>query len=203
MFGVFLVDTRFSVPVACLIVAALQIVPGANRQLLPLGVLLIMATLIQVGSAGAAMRACDRHYSELRTALRVVPRGAILTAVMEDESPLPGVRCSDLRVYDHILQLITLERSGYSPDFFARVTAVVVRGNMPTDEDPWPAHLVTSDMLPLSGYLLWMHFGNHDRPVPPGLTLLRSGSFFSLYSICELARPRDPGVIRILNVLSR
>ncbi len=183
VFGVFLVDLRFPVATACLTIAALQIVPGADKRLLPLGMLLIAATLVQVWSAGAAMRACDRHYSELRTALRVVPRGAILTAVKEVESPAPGVRCSDLRVYDHIPQLITLERSGYSPDFFARVTAVAVRGNLPTDEDPWPAHLVTSDMLPPSGYLLWMHFGNHDRLVPPGLMLLHKGSFFDIFLI--------------------
>ncbi len=183
MFGVFIVDLRFPVATACLTIAAVQIVPGANRQLLPLGVLLVAATLVQVGSAGAAMRACDRHYSEIRIALRAVPRGSILTAIEEVELPAPGVRCSNLRIYDHIPQLITLERSGYSPGFFARVTSVALRGNLPTDEDPWPAHLVTSDMLPQNGYLLWMHFGNHDRPVPPGLTLLHSGSFFNLFSI--------------------
>ena len=37
-------------------------------------------------------------------------------------------------------------------------------------------------MLPRHGYVLWMHFGDHDRPVPPGLLPLREGSFFTLYA---------------------
>ncbi len=182
-FGVFFVDMRFPVIGAYLAAAAIRAAPGATRRWLPLVLALTAAALVQAGSAGEAMRACDRQYGELRAALQMVPRGATLTAVQETEAPAPGVPCTNLRVYDHMPQLITLERSGYSPDFFARVTAVTVRDGQPTDRDPWPAHLVTPDMLPPSGHLLWMHLGNHARPVPPGLTLLRGGSFFDLFSI--------------------
>ena len=182
-FGVSVVDLRFPVAVACLAIAAVRVAPGADRRLLPLAPLLIVAALVQIGSAGAAMRTCDRHYSELRGALRDLPRGTILTAVQEIEAPAPGIPCNDPSVYIHMPQLVTLERSGYSPDFFARVTTVTVRDGQAADRNPWPAHLVTSDILPRSGYLLWMHLGNHDRPVTPGLTLLRGGSFFDLFSI--------------------
>ncbi len=182
-FGVFIVDLRFPVAAACLAIAGLQLAPGAGRRLLPLGLLLTGAVLVQAGSAGVAMRACDRQYGELRTALQAVPRGIVLTAVKEEEAPAPGVRCSDLRVYDHMPQLLTLERSGYSPDFFALVTGVTARDGQPTDRDPWPAHLVTPDMLPSGGHLLWMHLGNRTRPVPTGLVLLHGGSFFDLFSI--------------------
>ncbi len=182
-FGVFLGDMRLPVAAAYLAVAAMRVRPGAGPQLLPLGLLLAAAVLVQVGSAGLAMRACDRQYGELRAALQVVPRGAVLTAVVEDDAPAPGFTCRNLNVYDHMPNLVTLERSGYSPDFFARATAVAVRGGLPTDRERWPAHLITPDMLPLGGHLLWMHLGNHTRPVPPGLTLLHSGSFFDLFSI--------------------
>jgi len=182
-FGVFFVDLRFPAIGAYLAVAAIRAAPGATRRWLPLALALAAAGLVQAGSAGGAMRACDRQYGELRAALQMVPRGAILTAVQETEAPAPGVPCTNLRVYDHMPQLVTLERSGYSPDFFARVTAVTVRDGQATDRDPWPAHLFTPDMLPPAGYLLWMHLGNHARPVPLGLTLLHSGSFFDLFSI--------------------
>ena len=79
-------------------------------------------------------------------------------------------------------QFMTLDRSGYSSDFFAQVTPVAVRDGRATDAAPIRTHLLTPDMLPRHGYVLWMHFGNHDRPVPPGLSPLREGSFFTLYA---------------------
>lgn len=191
--GVFFVDLRLPVAAACLALAAMRVAPGAARRLLPLGPLLTAAMLAQVGSAGWAMRTCDRQYDELRAALQAVPRGVVLTAVREIEAPDPGVLCGGPIVYDHMPQLVTLERSGYSPDFFARVTAVTVRGGLPTDLNPLPAHLVTAGMLPPGGHLLWMHLGNRTRLVPPGLTLLRSGSFFDLFSISQAAPDQGGG----------
>ena len=179
--GVFLDDTRLPVAAAYMVVAAMGIVPGAGRRLLPWGALLVVAVLVQVGSAGEALRTCDRQYGELRAALHSVPLGSVLISVQED-APAPGVRCSDVRVYDHMAQLVTLERSGYSPTFFSRVTGVGVQSGVPEEEGLKFTKSVTADMLLPGRYLLWIHLGNHDRPVPPGLTLLRSGSFFDLFS---------------------
>ena len=180
--GVFLDDARLPVAAAYVAIAAVGIVPGAGRKLLPWGALLAAAVLVQVGSAGVALRACDRQYGELRAALHAVPRGTILISVQED-APAPGVRCSDVRVYDHMAQLVTLERSGYSPTFFSRVTGVGVRSGVPEEGGLKFTKSVTADVLLPGGYLLWMHLGNHGRPVPPGLTLLYGGSFFDLFSI--------------------
>jgi len=187
--GVFLDDARLPVAAAYLAVAAVGIVPGAGRRLLPWGALLVGAMLVQVGSAGAAMRACDGQYGELRAALQAVPRGDILVSAQEEDAPAPGVRCSVLRVYDHMAQLVTLERSGYSPTFFSRVTGVGVQSGVPEEEGLNFTKSVTPDVLLPGGYLLWIHLGNHDRPLPLGLTLLRSGSFFDLFSIAGELRP--------------
>ena len=181
-FGVFIVDLRFPVAAAALAVAGLQVASGTGR-LRPVVPLLIGAVLAQVSFAGWEMRVCDRQYSEFRAALQIVPRGSVLTSVQEVEAPMSGIPCSHLRVYEHMPQLITLDRSGYSPDFFANVTSVAVRDGRPSDQEPWPAHLVEPGMLMPGAYLLWMHLGNHTRPVPPGLTMLHSGSFFDLFSI--------------------
>ena len=181
-FGVFIIDLRFPVAAALLAISGLQIVPN-KKCLLPVAFLLVGAMLLQIGFISLELRACDRQYSEFRAALEVVPRGSVLMSVKEIETPVSGVPCSRLRVYEHMPQLVTLERSGYSPGFFAQVTAVAVRDDRPTDQEPWPAHLVAPEMLLPGAYLLWMHLGNHTRPVPPGLTMLHSGSFFDLFSI--------------------
>ena len=186
--GVFLDDSRLPVAAAYMVVAAVGIVPGAGRRLLPWGALLVVAVLVQVGSAGEALRTCDRQYREFRAALHSVPRGTVLISVQED-APASGVRCSDVRVYDHMAQLVTLERSGYSPTFFSRVTGVGVRSGVPEEEGLKFTKSVTADMLLPGSDLLWIHLGNHDRPVPPGLTLLQSGSFFDLFSTAGERRP--------------
>ena len=180
-FGVTLVDLRFPTAAVCLAAAAVRLEPGAARARVPLGLALAAGVLVQAGSASAEMQACDRQYSELRAALEKVPRGAVLTAVLED-NPAQGAECSTLPIYNNMPLLVTTERSGYNPAFFAQATGVSVRGGLPTDQKPWPAHLVTAESLPRGGYLLWMHLG-HRRPAPPGLVLLRGGSFFDLFSV--------------------
>lgn len=183
MFGVVLVDLRFPVAGACLAIAALSITPGLGRRLMPIAAALAAAMLIQTGSAATDMLACSNQYAELRVALQAVPRGEVLTAVAEYASPAPGVPCTILPIYDHVSQLITLDRSGYSPDFFGYTTSVKARGGQVSDTDPIPAHLLTADMLPQQGYVLWMHLGNRTRPIPPKLIPLRNGSFFDLFAI--------------------
>ncbi|HEY0205716.1 MAG TPA: hypothetical protein VGC15_16345 [Acetobacteraceae bacterium] len=182
MDGVLLGDMRLPAAAAYMFVAAVSVVPGTGKKLLPLGMLLAAAIMMQVGSAAVAMRACDGQYGELRAALQAIPRGAILVSAQEQNAPAPGVRCSDLRVYDHMAQLVTVERSGYSLGFFAPATAVNVRSGLPVLLEMLFTESFKSEYLRETGYLLWIHLGNHDRPLPPGLTLLRSGSFFDLFS---------------------
>jgi len=179
--GVYLVDMRFPAVGAVLAAAALRIAPGAGLRLAPVTLLLAAAAVAEVGSAAGAMHACDGQYRELRAGLQAVPRGAVLDAVAETQAPVPGVPCTSLSIHAQMAQLVTIDRSGYSPAFFANSTAVGVRGGLPTDTYPTPAHLVTDDVPPRHGYLLWMHMGNH-RPLPPSLTLLHAGSFFSVFA---------------------
>ncbi len=187
--GVLLGDMRLPAVAAYMVIAAVSVAPGAGRRLLPLGALLVAAVLMQVGSAAVAMRACDGQYGEFRAALQDIPRGAILVSAQEENAPAPGVRCSDVRVYDHMAQLITLDRSGYSLGFFAPATAVNIRSGLPVLQEMLFTGSFRPEYLQKIDYLLWIHLGNHDRPVPPGLTLLRSGSFFDLFSTAEKPRP--------------
>ena len=133
---------------------------------------------MQTGSAAQALHACDRDYRELRTALAAVPRGAVLHAVLNYGAPDGAARCAR-QAYIHMPQLVTIERSGYSPDFFARLTPVAVRDGLQADTKPTDAASFTPDMLPRGGHVLWMHMGG---PVPalPGVAVLHHGSFFDL-----------------------
>ena len=180
--SVSMIDLRFPIVALCLAIAALSITPGAGWPLWPVPLVLAGATLFQVGSAATALRACDRQYTEVRAALQAVPPGEVLTAVQETEHLAPGSECTNLPIYENLPLLTVLERSGYNPGFYAAVTPVMVRDGRATDSGPIRAHRLTPDMLPRPGYVLWMHFGNHDRPIPPGLTPLREGSFFTLYA---------------------
>ena len=79
----------------------------------------------------------------------------------------------------HMPQLVTIERSGYSPDFFARTMPWGCATACPRMQQPADAAAFTPDMLPRGGHVLWMHMG---RPVPalPGVAVLHHGSFFDL-----------------------
>lgn len=183
MVGALLVDLRFPTSAACLALAALRASAGSGWRLLPAGLAAAAFFLVQIGSAATEMQGCDRQFGEVREALATVPRGAVLTAVLEEEHPAPGVPCSHPLSYFHVSQLVTLERSGYSPDFFAYLKPVSVRNGLLADAKPLDAASLTSAELPLSGYILWMHFGNRARPVPPGLATLHRGSFFDIYAV--------------------
>jgi hypothetical protein len=127
------------------------------------------------------MHRCDGQYAELREALAMLPRGVDLSTVLERTEPVPDVACTRLPIYPHMAQLIIIDRSGYAADFFARVTSVGVRGGRTTDTDPRLASTFTSSTAE-ARYVLWINLGRF-RPIPPGLVLLRHGSFFDLWTV--------------------
>ncbi len=181
-FGVFGTDYRFSVAAACLALAGLRLTSPSLSRALPIAAALAVLTVVHVADVAVLMHHCDGQYTELRGALAALPRGAELTTVLERTEPAPGIACTKLPIYQHISQLVTIDRSGYAPDFFARVTSVAVRDGRRTDTDP--AFAKTFTAAPAAGYVLWIHLG-HPRPVPRGLVLLRRGSFFDLWAVAR------------------
>jgi hypothetical protein len=177
IYGIGLIDYRFAVPAACLALAGLRLaVPSARA----IGAALVLFMAAHVADVTLLMHRCDQQYGELRQALAALPRGAVLATVLEWTEPKAGVACTNLPIYLHMSQLVTIDRSGYAPDFFSAVYPVAVRGGLPTDTDPTPADAFTA--APASGYLLWINLGR-ERPVPDRLVLLRRGSFFDLWSV--------------------
>jgi hypothetical protein len=179
-FGVAFTDYRFVVPAACLALAGLRLTPAALPRALAIAAVVALLTVMHVADVSALMRRCDGQYAELRRALAVLPRGAELTTVLERAEPKPSIACTELPIYFHIAQLVTIDRAGYAPDFFSIVTSVAVRGGRPADTEPASAEKFKA--APAAGYVLWIHLGR-PRPVPTGLVLLRRGSFFDLWAV--------------------
>jgi len=178
--GVGLVDMRFPPVAAALAIAAIRLT-GSGRQVLPVFVVLGVAAVAQIGSAAVVNHACGPQFQEMRDALAEVPRGTVLTAVLESDAPVPGASCTGMPIYEHMPQLFIIDRSGYSPDFFGLVTSVTARDGRETDFFPIQTHEMKADSLPAHGRILWMHRGNRTRPIPPDLKLVHAGSFFDLY----------------------
>lgn len=179
VFGVALVDRRFPLAAACLVLAGLRLAGPARRWTLPVAVVTTLLTVAHVADVSFLMHGCDGQYAELRGALTVLPRGAELTTVREMTETAPGAACTRLPIYTHMAQLVTIDRSGYASDFFALVTSVAVRDGRPSDSGNIDAEAFK--VAPPASYVLWIHFG-HRRPGPPGLVLLHRGSFFDLWA---------------------
>lgn len=184
--GVGLNDYRLMVPALCLAFAGLRLTrPPPLRAVLLVGAAVALGIALRVADVVAATQRCDRQYAELADALDALPRGAEMATVLERSDPAPAQVCTTLPVYDHIGSLVTIRRSGLSPDFYVNVTGVAVRGARTTDTSPMDADNFTT--APTQGYLLWLHLG-HPRPVPPGLALVRRGTFFDLFAAAPAAR---------------
>lgn len=178
--GVALVDYRFPVPAVCLLLAGSRLAnPSPSRRAWFVAAVLLLAC-VRVTDVASAMRRCNADYAEMRGALTMLPRGAVLTEVRELTDPRPGSRCTLLPVYEHVSSLITIDRSGYSPDFFSRVTSVAVRDGLTSDAQPMNADAFVQ--APPEGYVLWLHFG-HRRQAPPGLERMYEGRFFDLWAV--------------------
>ena len=182
-FGVSLIDGRFPVAAVCLFLAGLRLTPAAPLRLaLPVAAVVALLTAAHVADVALLMHRCDGQYAELRRGLATLPRGAELSTVLEWKAPAPAGACTNLSIYQQMPQLVTIDRSGYEPRFYALTTSVGVRGGRQSDVEPMGADKFAT--APKSGYVLWIHFG-HRRPVPPHLMVLWRGSFFDLWAVAR------------------
>lgn len=170
--GISWVNLRLPVVAACFGIAAIRF--GGSPAW---GWAVAGLVLIRTASVSATMAACAPDYAELRQAMQSLPRGVVLTPVLERTDPVHS--CSWLPVYEHAGNLVTVERSGLSADFFARTTSVT-SGTATTDQ--MAAEMGRTGAVPLTGYVLWMHLGR-SRPRPPGAAVVIQGSFFDLLRI--------------------
>lgn len=179
-FSIDILDYRFPLTAFCLIAAGLRLTKTA-RRFAPLVIVALMAlTAVRVVDVSTVMSRCDRQYAELRDGFAPVPRGAELTTVLERAEPERAATCTDLPIYNHMAQLITIDRSGYASGIFSWTTGITARGGRATDTIPISAHAFLTP--PLSRYVVWFHLGR-ERPAPAGLALLRHGGFFDLWAV--------------------
>ena len=179
--GISWVNLRLPLVAACFAVAAIRFSGSPAWGLVVAGLV-----LMRTASVTATMAACAPDYAELRQAMQALPRGVVLTPVLEREAPVRS--CSWLPVYEHAGNLVTIERSGLSTDFFGRTTSVISRA---ATTDQIAAEMEIAGSVPLRGHALWMHLGR-SWPLPPDAAILVHGSFFDLLRIDPAPELPDP-----------
>lgn len=173
--GIFATNVRLPTVAVCLLLASVRLRSGVPfRAWAPLAAWLVLLLVVQTGAVAWQMASCGPDMQELRAAMAALPRGTVLMNVQERSGP--GGRCAGSTFYEHMGDLITIDRSGYSEDFFGDSTSVASR--------LYPANIYAPsadvvDPARLSGTVLWMHMGVH-RPAMQALEMLHDGSFFSL-----------------------
>jgi hypothetical protein len=196
LYGESLFNLRFPVVSACLFLAGLQLAPTLPARTVAIAALIGLLTAAQVADVSILTHQCDLQYAEARDAFAALPRGARVTTVISDRSPGSDRACTTLPIYEHMAQLVTLDRSGDSSSFFGRLTSVSPRGALPADERP---ETPETFVAPSDGFVFWVRLGG-ALPSPTGLSLVRRGSFFDLWATkgSELAAPAaiDPVLLK-------
>ena len=109
--------------------------------------------------------------------MAALPRGVVLVPILERYAATRA--CSSLPLYQHIANLITLERSGVSTDIFTKTVSVHTR-TTPADREA--VEMADATPTDLGAYTLWVHRGAR-RSLPPGAAILAAGSFFDLLRV--------------------
>ena len=186
--GVSWINLRVPLVAACFALAAVRLggsaplgTPSVTTSGTPSIILWSVAlaglVLVRTASVASTMVACAPDYAALRRAMQALPRGAVLTPVLEREAPVHS--CSWLPVYEHAADLVTLERAGLATDFFTRTMSVAGRG-APTDIKAVEMGEVTPGDL--GQFVLWMHLGR-AWPLPAGAVVLAREPWFDLLRI--------------------
>lgn len=178
LFGIGLIDERFPVVAVVLIAAGIKLKSRLLSITPAITLMLLALAVVHVVEVSRSMRRCDVQYAEVRAAINLIERGGEVTTVLEEADQTPISRCTRMPIYNHLAQLITIDRSGYTPEIFSSTTGVFPRDGRAHGQVPIPADAFQT--IPSTKFVLWLHFGI-ARPVPPGLTVVREGSFFTLW----------------------
>lgn len=207
LLGVWGVDFRLPLVLACLVAAGSRVeLPDAR-----IGAAVVAAGLVLVGARiwtiSESWRGYDAQYSEFRHASEAIDPGARLLVVQDVRDE--GFSTA----YWHVAALAVIDRSVFLPTLFTDRTAQPVHataayeaidtpfGSPITPEllrigaDPDKAARLAGARLPTGeriywanwpknfDFLLYVHFGTGENPMPERLRRVHAGSFFDIYRI--------------------
>jgi len=172
------------------------------RRALTVGVL--MLSLLQLATAYQLLKGCSSEVEELRLALArdVTTPGTPLVAIND---VIRG-RCESLPFsFANTITLAVIESHSYVPQIFTMIPPVRAavrygelehRGGLAvtTGDEFFNPAWRAADLLFVGwqskfNYLVWLHFGNKDRAVPPELKPISEGSYFTIFEISSFTPP--------------
>jgi hypothetical protein len=207
LLGVWGVDFRLPLVLACLVAAGARVELPNIRNGLALAAVGLVLFGARVWSISETWRGYDAQYSEFRQASRAIEPGARLLMVLtrrEDRFDSP---------YWHLATAAVIERSVFLPTLFTDHTAQPVHVTKAYEAIDTPfgipitpkllrAAVDDPDIARMAGtrmpngsriywanwpqtfdYVLYVHFGANDNPMPKLLRHVHAGSFFDIYKV--------------------
>lgn len=207
LLGTWGADLRLPVVIACIFVGATTL----HMKNLRLAVALIAVVgalfAIRAGVVADMWRGYDRQIADFRKTLKVLPKGASLLLAETEWREL------ETRTYWHVASYAVIDRSAFVPTLFTDPTQQPIRlapryaRDDPGLVPPMPMDLLVETMDPEKAkhwatvemrkdvnriwlnwparfdYLLLLHGGEQENPVPKHLDRIAGGPFYDLYRI--------------------
>lgn len=215
LLGIWGADMRLPLVIACLLAATTRLELRSVRIGLVVASVGLALFGIRVWTITETWQSYDSQFSEFRRASQAIERGARLLVVQLDRNTdATGTGHFDL-VYWHMPALAVIDRSVFLPYLFTDPTTQPVRAAEAYAAIDTPyGHPIPPDLLRKSAhpeaakriaglsfpagykpfwanwpqnfdYVLFVHFGADENPMPGLLRHLHSGSFFALYEVVE------------------
>ncbi len=208
---VWLIDIRFPVVLACMLVAGIRFRPEIARWERTLAAVAVVAVVLRSIFITSIWQPIDCQFDEFRSASGILEEGASLL-VVEDLGDVPETGISrNYAVYWHMGALGVIERSMFYPRLFTGHTSVDVSTTRKLIDTP-SGTPISRELLAVSAnplnspftlgqplgryssvfwdgwpntfdYVLSIRFDNSANPAPRYLKRIGSGSFFDFYEV--------------------
>lgn len=209
LLGVWGVDFRLPLVLVCLIAAGSQVELPNRRMAVAVGAVGLALFAARIWTVCEIWRGYDAQYDEFRRAAQAIAPGARLLVVQQ-----PREGRFD-QPYWHLASTAVIDRSVFLPNMFKDRTAQPVHATQAyaaidtpfgTPISPEMLRLAAEDpalakmagmRLPTGNrvyfirwqdnfdYVLYMHFGANENPMPSFLRHVQSGSFFDIYKVAR------------------
>ena len=177
--GVYGISTRLPLICCCVVVSGLTVRFCSKRGASIFVAVMLTLLFVRIADVAATMQKFQESYSQARAELEIIPRGSIVVAFLnrtqQEREPYSSI------VFEHVAQLVTIERSGYATGFFNQLGSV--RGRNPANSFALPSlGSIRAEHLIPHAYILMVHLGQ-SWDLPPGARRILQGTLIDLLAL--------------------